>query len=43
MRIFAGLELPDGARAEAARLAVAAQACMPGRYVRPENYHVTLA
>lgn len=43
MRIFAGLELPDGARAEAARLAEAARARMPGRYVRPENYHVTLA
>lgn len=43
MRIFAGLELPDGARAAAARLAMEAQVCMPGRYVQPENYHVTLA
>ena len=43
MRLFYGLSLSDGVRAEAARAARQAEALMPGRYGLPANYHITLA
>lgn len=43
MRLFFGLSLPADIRAAAATCAAQAQAIVPGRYVSPENYHITLA
>lgn len=43
MRIFAGIELTERQRAEAGRLARCARESMPGKYVEPLNYHVTIA
>jgi len=43
MRLFFGLSLPDSVRQAAALRAQACQQVIPGRYVREENYHITLA
>lgn len=43
MRLFYGLSLPDDVRRLAASHAQALSAQFPGRYVLPENYHITLA
>ena len=43
MRLFFGLPLPQEIRAAAAQCAQAAQQVIPGRYVLPDNYHITLA
>lgn len=43
MRLFFGLSLPPDIRLAADARARACQALIPGRYVLPENYHITLA
>ena len=43
MRLFFGISLPDSVRQAAAARAGACQQLIPGRYVREENYHITLA
>lgn len=43
MRLFFGLPLPEDIRLAAAAHARACAAVMPGRYVREDNYHITLA
>ena len=43
MRLFYGLSLPDDIRRQQARLALAAESIIPGRYALPENHHLTLA
>lgn len=43
MRLFYGLSLPDDVRRCAAEHAQMLSSQFPGRYVLPENYHITLA
>jgi len=43
MRLFFGLSLPDPLRRAISACAAACQSLIPGRYVREENYHITLA
>lgn len=43
MRLFFGLSLPDSVRAVTRSCAGIAAQSVPGRYVLPENHHVTLA
>lgn len=43
MRLFFGLSLPDDVRALTEKRALEAKKTIPGRYVLPENYHITLA
>ena len=43
MRLFYGLSLPDNVRRCAADHAQVLSSQFPGRYVLPENYHITLA
>lgn len=42
MRLFFGIELSDNARRAAADYALTARRFWPGRYVDPDNYHMTL-
>lgn len=43
MRIFVGIELTERQRAAAECMARCARKSMPGKYVEPRNYHVTIA
>ena len=43
MRLFFGISLPDFMRQAVSARAAACEALIPGRYVREENYHITLA
>lgn len=43
MRLFYGISLPDDLRQTVCTHARICQAEIPGRYVREENYHITLA
>lgn len=43
MRLFFGISLPESVRQSISARAAACQARIPGRYVREENYHITLA
>ena len=43
MRLFFGISLPDFMRQAVSARAAACEALIPGRYVRKENYHITLA
>ncbi len=43
MRTFVALEVPDAMREEAAALARQLRASVQGRFIPPENYHLTLA
>ena len=43
MRLFFGLSLPDEIRRAAQERALLLCESTPGRYVPPENYHITLA
>lgn len=43
MRLFYGLSLPDAVRLETASASREAALSIPGRYVLPENHHLTLA
>ena len=43
MRLFLGLTLSEAARDEAFRCAQKLSRLIPGKYVPPENYHLTLA
>ena len=43
MRLFFGISLPESIRQAISARAASCQARIPGRYVREENYHITLA
>ena len=43
MRLFFGISLPEPIHLAVCERAQACQAIIPGRYVRSENYHMTLA
>ena len=43
MRLFFGISLPDFIKQAVSARAAACEALIPGRYVRKENYHITLA
>lgn len=42
MRLFVGIPVPDGAKAEIAKAAKVLDGCMGARLLPPENWHLTL-